>query len=130
MQELGFTIDIRHFKGKKVFCTNKECSMHKTGFNLQVQAEVDVAIVMKAMEHVYKNELSSLTLLAGDGDFRDLCEFMTQTANKNVHIMSYKDSHNTLLFQNSTSGHFLDDIWEHISVPITQDPLAPPRFQQ
>ena len=95
-----------------------------------MQAEVDVAIVMKAMEHVYKNELSSLTLLAGDGDFRDLCEFMTQTANKNVHIMSYKDSHNTLLFQNSTSGHFLDDIWEHISVPITQELRAPPRFQQ
>ena len=50
---LGFTVDIRKFKGKQVFCTNKQCNNSKNGFNLQVQAEVDVAIVMKAMEHVY-----------------------------------------------------------------------------
>jgi len=50
---MGFTVDIRTFKGKQVFCTNKNCHLSKNGFNLQVQAEVDVAIVMKAMEHVY-----------------------------------------------------------------------------
>lgn len=52
---LGFTVDIRKFKGKQVFCTNKQCNNSKNGFNLQVQAEVDVAIVMKAMEHVYQD---------------------------------------------------------------------------
>ena len=55
LSSLGFKIDIRKFKGKQVFCPNKECTISKKGFNLQVQAEVDVAIVMKAMEHVYKN---------------------------------------------------------------------------
>ena len=77
MNALGFTVDIRKFKGKQVYCPNKTCSIHKAGFNLQVQAEVDVAIVMKAMEHLYNDQLDHLTLLAGDGDFRDLSLFLT-----------------------------------------------------
>ena len=97
MSELGFEVDIRTFKGKQAFCPNKQCNVSKSGFNLQVQAEVDVAIVMKAMQHAYKDQLSSLSLLAGDGDFRDLCQFLTQTAQKDVHIFSYKDSHNATL---------------------------------
>ena len=47
-----------------------------------MQEQVDVAIVMKAMELAYKNELDSLTLIAGDGDFRDCIEFLTKTAGK------------------------------------------------
>lgn len=117
---LGFTVDIRKFKGKQVFCTNKQCNNSKHGFNLQVQAEVDVAIVMKAMEHVYQDQLSSLTLLAGDGDFRDLCTFLKQKADKDVFIFSYKGSHNNLLHKSSTMGYFLDGLWNHISLPIAQ----------
>ena len=118
MSSLGFSVDIRTFKGKQVYCPNKQCHVSKSGFNLQVQAEVDVAIVMKAMEHAYKDQLSSLSLLAGDGDFRDLCQFLTQKAEKNVQIFSYRDSHNATLHQNSSRGHFLDDIWQHISKPM------------
>ena len=55
METLGFEVDIRTFKGKQVFCPNKQCNVSKSGFNLQVQAEVDVAIVMKAMQHAYKD---------------------------------------------------------------------------
>ena len=84
IQQAGFTLDVRKFKGKKAYCPNKLCNMSKTGFDLQVQAEVDVAIVMKAMEHLCMGQLSNLTLLAGDGDFRDLCSFITTKANKKV----------------------------------------------
>ena len=53
IQSAGFTLDVRKFKGKRAHCPNKLCNMSKTGFDMQVQAEVDVAIVMKAMEHLY-----------------------------------------------------------------------------
>ena len=120
ISQKGFQVDIRTFKGKQVFCPNKHCNVSKSGFNLQVQAEVDVAIVMKAMQHAYQDQLASLSLLAGDGDFRDLCQFLTQTAQKDVQIFSYTDSHNATLHQSSTRGHFLDSIWEHISQPMPE----------
>ena len=74
-----------------------------------------MAIVMKAMEHAYNNELTELTLLAGDGDFRDLVVFLKERAGKKVHVFSYQDSHNSTLHASSTQGFFLDGLWEHIS---------------
>ena len=85
---------------------------------MQVQAEVDVAIVMKAMQHAYTGELEHLTLLAGDIDFRDLCVFLTQTAGKKVSILSYRASYNEALHKSCTNGFFMDDIWEHITEKI------------
>ena len=43
----GFNVDIRKFKNKTVVCDKSTC-MNK--FNVPVQAEVDIAIVMKAMK--------------------------------------------------------------------------------
>lgn len=45
------TVDIRTFKGKNVFCPMRSCpySSVGTGFQIKVQQEVDVAIVMKVM---------------------------------------------------------------------------------
>ena len=77
MAEVGYEIDIRTFKGKQVYCPKESCIHSKNGFNIQMQAEVDVAIVMKAMEHLYFGRLENLTLLAGDGDFRDMVQFLT-----------------------------------------------------
>ena len=34
ISSLGFTIDIRTFKGKQAVCPNKQCKMNKTGFNM------------------------------------------------------------------------------------------------
>ena len=62
-----------------------------------MQEQVDVAIVMKAMELAYKQELDSLTLVAGDGDFRDCVEFLTKTAKKKVSIFAYEASFNETL---------------------------------
>ena len=79
---MGFTVDIRTFKGKQVFCQDKKCAYSKNGFNVQVQAGVDVAIAVKAMSLAAKNKLSSLTLLAGDSDFRELCYELKTEMNK------------------------------------------------
>lgn len=48
-----------------------------------------MAIVMQAMKHACKDELNSLTLLAGDGDFRDLVEFIKVDQGKEVSIFCY-----------------------------------------
>eukprot|EP00353_Schmidingerella_taraikaensis_P007275 CAMPEP_0185584756 /NCGR_PEP_ID=MMETSP0434-20130131/33985_1 /TAXON_ID=626734 ORGANISM="Favella taraikaensis, Strain Fe Narragansett Bay" /NCGR_SAMPLE_ID=MMETSP0434 /ASSEMBLY_ACC=CAM_ASM_000379 /LENGTH=81 /DNA_ID=CAMNT_0028204691 /DNA_START=393 /DNA_END=638 /DNA_ORIENTATION=- len=74
------------------------------------------------MEHVYKDQLGELTLLAGDGDFRDLVLFLNEKAAKKVHVFSYEDSHNSQLHANSTQGFFLDSLWDHISVPPGPNP--------
>jgi uncharacterized LabA/DUF88 family protein len=42
-----------------------------------MQAEVDVAIVMKVMKPAFFNKLDTLVLVAGDGDFKDMLEFLT-----------------------------------------------------
>lgn len=78
-----------------------------------MQEQVDVAIVMKAMELAYKNELDSLTLIAGDGDFRDCIEFLTKTAGKKVSLFGYKNSFNDSLKNVATKDcvYFLDDVW-------------------
>lgn len=51
---------------------------------------MDVAIVMTAMKFACKRELGSLTLLAGDGDFRDLIEFVSRDMDKAVFMFMYK----------------------------------------
>ena len=52
----------------------------------------------------YKNELDSLTLVAGDGDFRDCIEFITKTVGKKVSVFGYNASFNGSLSQVATPG--------------------------
>ena len=59
------------------YCPNKTCIQHRQGFDVTVQSEVDVTIVMKVMQTVFHNQLNQLVLLAGDGDFRDMVGFIT-----------------------------------------------------
>ena len=48
-------VDIRGFKKKQVWCPNKICNFSEKSFDILVQSEVDVAIVMKAMKMVFAN---------------------------------------------------------------------------
>ena len=76
---------------------------------------------MTAMALAWKRELASLTLIAGDGDFRDLIEFVSRDMDKAVFMFMYKQSCPSYLkeFTNNQDGiFFLDDIWEEISEPI------------
>ena len=115
MINIGFKVDVRHFKGKRAYCPETDCPQHKTGFDIKVQAEVDVAIVMKAVEHLYNNELEHVALFAGDGDFKDMVQFLTEKAGKKVSVFSYKDSYHQQLEKTSTNLYFIDEIWEQIS---------------
>ena len=124
LERHGFHCDIRNMKAKDVKCPNKECKLSKTGFSLPVQEQVDVAIVMTAMALAWKRELASLTLIAGDGDFRDCIEFITKTAQKRVSICAYKNSCNQLLKDVATKCFYLDEIWEKISEPIPPEQLG------
>jgi uncharacterized LabA/DUF88 family protein len=44
---------------------------------------------MKAMKTAYAGQLDTLVLLAGDGDFKDLIEFLTEHLYKKVWIFGY-----------------------------------------
>jgi uncharacterized LabA/DUF88 family protein len=45
---------------------------------------------MKAMKIAFSNQLETLVLIAGDGDFKDMVEFLTETLYKKVWIFGYK----------------------------------------
>ena len=62
LENNGFEVDIRGTKKKKVFCpsgqkimnmTMSTCKYSKQGFEISVQSEVDVAIVMKVMSSAF-----------------------------------------------------------------------------
>ena len=80
---------------------------------------MDVAIVMKAMKIAFSNQLEQLVLIAGDGDFKDMVEFFTETLYKKVWVFGYKSSLSASLHEKASPGcvFFIDDIWESISVP-------------
>ena len=73
-------------------CPIETCPKNQQGFNITMQAQVDVAIVMTAMKLAYKGELGSMTLVAGDGDFRDLLEFVCDDMQKDVFMFAWKQS--------------------------------------
>jgi hypothetical protein len=83
---------------------------------------------MKAMKIAFYNQLESLVLIAGDGDFKDMVEFFTEQLYRKVWIFGYKSSLSASLHEKATPGcvFFLDDIWEMISIPIvnTQEKSA------
>jgi len=45
---------------------------------------------MKAMRVAFSNQLEQLVLVAGDGDFKDMVEFFTETLYKKVWVFGYK----------------------------------------
>ncbi len=55
LKKNNISVDIRGFKKKQVWCPNKECQHSQKAFEIQVQQEVDVAIVMKAMKIAFSN---------------------------------------------------------------------------
>lgn len=72
---------------------------------------------MKAMKIAFTNQLDTLVLLAGDGDFKDMVDFITGTLYKKVWILGYKSSMSASLFEKASPGCilYLDDIWDYIS---------------
>lgn len=80
---------------------------------------MDVAIVMKAMKIAFSNQLESLVLIAGDGDFKDMVEFFTETLYKKVWIFGYRASLSASLHEKASPGcvFFLDDVWDMLSFP-------------
>jgi len=74
---------------------------------------------MKAMKIAFSNQLETLVLIAGDGDFKDMVEFFTENLYKKVWIFGYRSSLSASLHEKASPGcvHFIDDIWDAISVP-------------
>jgi uncharacterized LabA/DUF88 family protein len=115
----GCQIDIRTHKGKNAYCPEKGCLYSDKPFQIKVQAEVDVAIVMKVMDACFKDEMEELVLLAGDGDFKDMLDFVVNTMKKKLIVFSWNSCvSKTLLSRARDNYHALDDIWEHISTPL------------
>ena len=53
-----------------------------------MQAEVDTAIVMTPIKAFFNGKLDKLILIAGDGDFKDMVEFLNDKISK-VYSWSY-----------------------------------------
>jgi len=60
--------------------------------------------------------------LAGDCDFKDLVEFLTETLCKTVWIVGYRDSTALTLIEKATPNCmiYLDDLWTQLSEPINK----------
>lgn len=71
------------------------------------------------MKIAFSNQLETLVLIAGDGDFKDMVEFFTENLYKKVWIFGYRASLSASLHEKASPGcvHFIDDIWDLISVP-------------
>lgn len=75
------------------------------------------------MRIAFSNQLETLVLLAGDGDFKDMVEFLTETLYKKVWILGYRASLSPSLHEKASPGCvlLLDDIWEAISMPCPKN---------
>jgi uncharacterized LabA/DUF88 family protein len=75
---------------------------------------------MKAMKAAMTGSLNTLILLAGDGDFHDMVQFLKEDMAKKVWIFGYKESISPNLYSAASPGCvvFLQDIWEGISIPL------------
>jgi hypothetical protein len=115
-------VDIRDFKKKSITCPDSRC---RNKFDIEVQRGVDIAIVMKAMKACVANQLDTVVLIAGDGDFGDLVEYLTQQLYQTVWVFGYDGgSMSPTLFEKGTPFcmRFLDKIWNKISVPYDNSP--------
>ena len=63
--------------------------------------------------------MDALVLVAGDGDFKDMLEFVKDKIDKKVIIFGYTANTSNSLKEKASPGCFfaLDEIWEHISEP-------------
>ena len=55
-----------------------------------------------------------MVLLAGDGDFKDMVEFFTETLFRPFWLVGYKTSLSATLVEKASPGCilYLDDVWE------------------
>lgn len=122
----GIRVDLRNFKSKNAYCPQKGCPYNESGFQIKVQREVDVAIVMKVVNACFLNQMDELVLVAGDGDFKDMLDFVINTQHKKLIVFGWNDCTSTTLIGRARDCFFpLDEIWEHISEPIGPREVCP-----
>ena len=80
---------------------------------------MDVAIVMKVMNAAFKGNMDSLVLVAGDGDFKDMLDFVSETLQKKIIVFGW-NSCTSYVLKAQAEFYPLDDIWDHISEPNSQ----------
>jgi uncharacterized LabA/DUF88 family protein len=131
IEKYGVRTDIRTFKNKSANCPQKGCLYNTQNFQIKVQQEVDVAIVMKVMSACFKNQMKELVFVAGDGDFKDMLDFVIGTLNKKLIVFGWNSCMSKTLLGRAKDFFFpLDDIWEHISEPIEETKEVCKYFQQ
>lgn len=61
--------------------------------------------------------MNALVFVAGDGDFKDMLDFVVDTLKKKVIIFGWNSCTSHVLKERASEGSFfpLDEIWEHIS---------------
>ena len=63
--------------------------------------------------------MDALVLVAGDGDFKDMLDFVSEQLQKKIIIFGLNSCTSKILKERASEGCFiaLDEIWEHISEP-------------
>ena len=76
-----------------------------------------MAIVMKVMQVAYESKVEKVILVAGDGDFIDLINFVKKTLHKEIFIVGYQHSMSNTIIESIPSANllYLDSLWPKIS---------------
>ena len=80
---------------------------------------------MKPIKSLYENpNLDVVVLLAGDGDFLDMVDFMINTLGKKVYVVGWSSSMGQYLKSHCTEVIYLDAIWEDLTERAEGAPLT------
>eukprot|EP00743_Colponemidia_sp_Colp-15_P008278 GILK01008985.1.p1 GENE.GILK01008985.1~~GILK01008985.1.p1 ORF type:complete len:461 (-),score=64.85 GILK01008985.1:205-1548(-) len=104
-----------------VKCPNTSCKHHRSPIHRLVQAGTDVAIATKMLTLVCDDEVDSVMLLAGDGDFLDALKYITEVKRKQVWVCGCRGSVSKFLQSYATRGclFWLEDLLS----PAREQPL-------
>jgi uncharacterized LabA/DUF88 family protein len=103
-----------------------ECDKCKTAIPRQVQKGVDIGIATLALTMI--NRYDTLILSSGDGDFKDMVEFIRNQSNKRFELAAFKRGVSTDLQSMSDRIYWLNDFKEDIQktdkkAPLPEEPV-------
>eukprot|EP01097_Dermamoeba_algensis_P009182 TRINITY_DN6364_c0_g1_i1.p1 TRINITY_DN6364_c0_g1~~TRINITY_DN6364_c0_g1_i1.p1 ORF type:complete len:347 (+),score=54.11 TRINITY_DN6364_c0_g1_i1:142-1182(+) len=114
-------VELNGLKSMKVKCPNSECHYNRpnSAIDRTVQAGVDVSIATKILTLVCENQLDTLVLFAGDGDFLDVVKFVSEQKHKEVWIVGFRGSLSSKLqsYASRNSVFFVDNDLDVFSEP-------------
>lgn len=103
----AISVKLYGLKEKSYHCSNcNNCGSQK------IQKGVDVGIATAALK--YYERYDGIALSAGDGDFADFVQFISEEKGKDIYLFGFKGSISSDIQQYARSVTYLDDIYGKI----------------